>query len=410
MQEQEQLAQLTRMRRIATGLLLLMALIFVVARMLEATYPAFAYVGAFAEAAMVGAIADWFAVTALFRHPFGLRIPHTAIIPRNKDRIGASVAKFLEHNFMTHGVMSEELRQVDFAGAATHWLSQPENSLSVARQVVGGIPTLIHMIEDRDVARFIEARLADTLQGLRLAPLAADLLTVLVADQRHQAMFDRLLEIVAGGIEQHKDLIRKKIHERSPRWIPRTLDEKFFVHLIEELQTILTEMKSPDSEWRARFQDATQEWIVKLRSSPEIEAKISAMAGDLLGQSVFRQYIDSVWRDVKQRLLADADDPDSKMVDKLQQALQAFSTALANDKAVRSKLNTWIGGFIERTVVAHRGVIAGLVARVIRKWDGDTVARKFELYVGRDLQYIRINGTLVGGMVGLFLHVVALAL
>jgi uncharacterized membrane-anchored protein YjiN (DUF445 family) len=410
MQELQQRAQLTRMRGIATALLGVMAVLFVGARLLQPRWPAMSYVVAFSEAAMVGALADWFAVTALFRHPFGLPIPHTAIIPANKDRIGASLANFLEHNFMTHNVMAEELRNVDFAGAAATWLSRADNSRAVVGHVVGAIPSLLQMMEDEDISRFVAARVGGALEGIRFAPLLADLLGILVADQRHQVLFDRLIDIVARGLEQHKDLIRKKIHEKSPRWIPRTLDEKFFVRLLEELQIVLAEMKSPDSEWRARFQEATADWIVRLKTSPEIEEKISASVQDMLTHSLFRQYIDQVWADVRARLLADVQQEDSRIAAALEHALLAFCRALEKDRPVQRKLNDAIGAFVVRSVVAQRGVIAGLVERVIRKWDGDTVARKFELYVGSDLQYIRINGTLVGGMVGVLLHLVSLGL
>ena len=407
MQESVQQAQLTRMRRIASGLLLLMAAIFLGARLLQARHPGLDYVAAFAEAAMVGGLADWFAVTALFRHPFGIAIPHTAIIPKNKDRIGESVASFLEQNFMTHGVISEELRHVDFTGAAAAWMSRPENSRTVARQIVRGVPALMHMIEDEDIARFLEGRISSGLKSVRFAPLLGDILAVLVADGRQHVVFERLIDMIARGLDQHQDLIRQKIHEKSPRWIPRSLDEKFFIRLLDELHIMLTEMKSPDSEIRQRFQAATEEWIVKLRTEPGIEEKIAATVGELLTQSVFRQYVDQVWADLKARLLADVTADDSRIAARLEQALLAFSQALAKDSAVQAKLNDWLAGFIVRTTVAHRGVIAGVVQRVVRKWDGVTVARKFELYVGKDLQYIRINGTLVGGMVGLLLHLVS---
>lgn len=398
------------MRRIATGLLVLMAMVFIAARLAEARFPYLSYVAAFAEAAMVGALADWFAVTALFKRPFGLPIPHTAIIPANKDRIGASIANFLEHNFMTHNVITEELREVDFSGAASNWLNDPENSRILAQQAAATIPLMIHMVEDEDISRFIHARLASASSEIRYAPMLAKILTVLVADQRHQALFDRLIDIVADGLEKHKDLIRQKIHEKSPRWIPRSIDEKFFLRLLEELQIILTEMKSGDSEWRTRFHEASEAWIITLRSSVEVEEKISAAINSLLSHSQFRQYVDQVWADVKTRVLADIQAPQSRIVARLDHATRVFGQALAKDKAVRDKLNQWIAGFIVRTILAHKGVIAGLTQRVIQKWDGQTIAKKFELYVGKDLQYIRINGTLVGGMVGLLLHALSRAL
>ncbi|HWT72289.1 MAG TPA: DUF445 domain-containing protein [Oxalicibacterium sp.] len=410
MQEEEQYAQLARMRRIATGLLVLMTIVFVLARLFEERYAGLDFVRAFAEAAMIGALADWFAVSALFRHPFGLPIPHTAIIPRNKDRIGASIANFLEHNFITHEVIDAELRRIDFTGVAAGWLRQPDNSRSVARQVVGSMPALLRMVDDEDVGRFLQGRAASALRRIRFAPLLGELLSILIAGGRHQQLFDQILRLAANGLEQNRAYIRQKIHEKSPRWIPKSIDERFFVRLMEEVHKVLEEMTAEDSEWRAHFQQALEDWVARLRSSPESEQKIAAIVNDTLAHPLFRGYIDQVWQDVRQRVLRDAEAEDSKAVALIEQGLRAFADALAQDETVRTKLNAWIAAFATQAVVAQRHTIADLVRRVIEQWDAETVSRKFELYVGKDLQYIRINGTLVGGTVGLLLHVLTLGL
>lgn len=387
-----------------------MALVFVFARFFEGNYPALGWLRAFAESALVGALADWFAVTALFRHPLGLRIPHTAIIQRNKDRIGASVATFLEHNFMTREVVSQEFRRIDFAGAASRWLAQPANSQVVASQVVAGIPSVLQLIDDADISRFIHARIDSLLRQMRFAPLLADVLSILLVDRRHQEVFDYLLSMVAAALEKNQSYIRQKIHENSPRWMPRLLDEKFYVRLLDGLDAVLHEMREENSEWRARFQDATQRLIEQLRSDPDYEEKIAAVIGSSLRHPTFTGYLATVWHDVRQRLLDDAAMPDSRLAARMAQALQAFSVALADEPEVRDKLNTWLCDFATDAVVHRRGAIAELIERVIQQWDGATVAEKFELYVGKDLQFIRINGTVVGGLVGLVLHGISLLL
>lgn len=410
MSEQDQLAQLKKMRWIATSLLVLMAILFVSAKALQLDYGYFSFVSAFAEAAMVGALADWFAVTALFRRPLGLPIPHTAIIPENKDRVGESVAHFLEHNFITREVLSEELAQIDFAGVAAHWLMQPMNGRAVARQMISVVPTLLHMIEDDDVGRFLQRALGKSMKDIRVAPLLAEILSVLVAGQHHQILFDRAIESAAHALEQNKAYIRRKVHEQSPRWMPKSIDDKFFEHLIEGGQSILNEMQSEGSEWRERFQAATDELIDHLRTSPEYEEKVAGVITRSLGHPLLHDYIAHVWRDIKERLLADTTSADSHAVAKLDDALRIFSKALMQDETVRDKLNHWIRSFATEVIVTRRNVIAALVQRVIRKWDAETISRKFELHVGKDLQYIRINGTLVGGLVGLVLHTLGLAL
>jgi uncharacterized membrane-anchored protein YjiN (DUF445 family) len=403
-------AGMVKMRRIATGLLAMMAVIFVAARLLQPRYPWLSFVVSFAEAAMVGALADWFAVTALFRHPLGIPIPHTAIVPANKDRIGSSVANFLEHNFMTREVLAEELRHIDFAGAAAHWLCEPRNSREVALQITHGVPTLVRMVEDQDVGNFLQATLASGLKNVRFAPLLAEVLDVLIADRRHQLLFDHLIGMAADALERNQDFIRQKIHEASPRWMPRIIDEKLFEKIMTESQAILDEMRQEDSEWRARFQSSVEEFIGKLRSSPDYEARIAGVVDQTLQHPLFRGYTQTVWSNVRDRLLADADNPGSRIAAQLERALGGIATALQRDPAVQDKLNGWIRQFAANAIASRRHVIAALVKRVIQKWDAETVSSKFESYVGRDLQYIRINGTLVGGLVGLLLHLVSLAL
>ena len=410
MSETDQQAQLARMRTIATGLLALMALIFVGARLLQPTYPWLSYVSAFTEAAMVGALADWFAVTALFRRPLGLPIPHTEIIPRNKDRIGESVANFLEYNFITREVLAEELKPINFAGSAAQWLENPANRHAVAMQLVSGLPALVRMIEDEEVGNFFQNASARALKNVRMGPVLAELLAMLIADRRHQMLFDHLIDIASDALQANRLNIRQKIHEKSPRWLPRAIDDRLFAKLIEEAENMLEEMKQQDSSWRERFQQSAEEFIENLRVSPEYEQKLAAIVSQTLSNPLFREYSQQVWRDLRDRLLRDVAAPDSRTVARLDWALGSFSHALMQDASVQERLNTWICEFSTDAIVNRRHAIANLVKRVIQKWDAETVSRKFELYVGKDLQYIRINGTLVGGLVGLLLHLFSLAL
>lgn len=408
--EVEQLAQLTRTRRLATGLLVLMAALFVAARLLQTAYPALSFVAAFAEAAMVGALADWFAVTALFRAPLGLPIPHTAIIPRNKERIGESLAHFLKHNFITQEIIREELRSVDFAGTAAAWLAQPVNSRFVARQFIGGIPTLLRMIEDENVAQFMQSRARAVLDNMRFAPLLAEILSLVVTGGHHRLLYDHLVDVLAQTVEKNSSYIRWKIDENSPRWLPKAVDDKFFSRLLDAIRSTLSEMREGDSEWRNRFQIAIEEFIGRLRTSPEYDERIKSMMTNVLEHPLFHDYVKHLWHEVKLRVLTDATADDSQLVAKLSQAMHTLGEVLLQDKTMRGKLNQWIRIIATDALVERREMIADLVTRVIRKWDAETVSRKFELHVGKDLQYIRINGTLVGGLVGLLLHIVSLAL
>lgn len=410
MHEQEQALQLRKTRRLATGLLVLMAVLFVVARLLQPRYAFLAFLSAFAEAAMVGALADWFAVTALFRSPLGLPIPHTAIIPRNKDRIGDSLSNFLEHNFITQEIIRDELRRIDFAGVVAKWLSVPDNSHDVSRRLVRLVPVFLQVVEDEDVRQFMQNRLNTALDHAKFAPLIGELVSLLVASKHHSELFDHLIELASRALEQNKPYIRWKIHENSPRWMPKAIDDRFYERLLNALQSTLAEMRDDDSEWRARFQHAIEALVERLKTSPEYEEKIDAVIRDILAHPSFRNYTLQVWHDIRTRLIADAVAEDSQMAIKLDGALRAFGRDLLSDRKVQVKLNQWIRIFATETIVARRETIADLVSRVIRKWDADTMSRKLELHVGKDLQYIRINGTLVGGLVGLVLHAISLVI
>jgi uncharacterized membrane-anchored protein YjiN (DUF445 family) len=410
MQESIQITQLNKARRLATGLLVVMAVVFVATRLLQPDYPFLSFVTAFSEAAMVGALADWFAVTALFRAPLGLPIPHTAIIPRNKERIGESLANFLKHNFITQEIIREELRPIDFAGAAAKWLADPANSRVAARQIVAAIPAMLRVVEDEDVAKFMRNRMAAALENVKFAPLLAEILAILVAAGHHHMVFNRMVNVMARAVDENSAYIRWKINEHSPRWLPKAIDDRFYTRLIEAVRSTLDEMRDEDSEWRLRFQNALEEFIGQLRISSEYEARIESVVMKTLDHPLFRDYSDQIWQDVKARILADASSDDSQMVAKLENAIRAFSEALLQDTAVKDKLNQWIRLLATEAIVERREIIADLVARVIRKWDAETVSRKLELHVGKDLQYIRINGTLVGGLVGLILHTISLAL
>jgi uncharacterized membrane-anchored protein YjiN (DUF445 family) len=343
----------------------------------------------------------------LFRHPLGLPIPHTAIIPRNKDRIGASVANFLEYNFMTREVLFEELLPIDFAGAAASWLATPENGRAVANELVTGIPSLIRMIEDEDVANLVQSTTGSALARLQLAPLLAEVASVLIADRRHQLLFDRMLTMAARALESNRGLIRQKIHDRSPSWMPRFVDEKLFDKLLQEVRSTLAEMHEENSPWREQFQQAAQDLIEGLRNDPDYEQRIKRALGETIHHPLFRSYSQQFWQLARQRLMQEGESPDSPLAARIERGLRALAEGLANDPVVQAKLNDWLRAFIADAVAGRRHVIASLVRRVIEKWDAGTVAEKFELYVGRDLQYIRINGTVVGGLVGLGLHLVS---
>ncbi|WP_229487910.1 DUF445 domain-containing protein [Pseudoduganella lutea] len=410
MPSRDPLVRLRRIRRIATSLLAAMAAVFVAARLLQPDYPWLGFVAAFAEAAMVGGLADWFAVTALFRHPLGLPIPHTAIIPRNKDRIGANIAEFLEHNFITPDVVRNELKDVDLAGIGARWLADDANNRAVAERIVGTIPAVLNMIEDRDAAAFFGGTLASGMKDVKLAPLTGQVLSVLVANGQHIRLLQKVLGLVGSALEENRGYIRQKVHDHSPKWMPKMVDEKFYERLMDGIQSILDDMADENGAWRERFHTAIMELIEKLEESPEYEARLRGLLARGITHPLFREYVAGVWADIRGRLLAASESPESRLLLRTQGALRIFSTALEKNDTVRTKLNEWLKSFATEAIVERRSLIVAVVRKVIDKWDAETISAKLETQVGSDLQFIRINGTLVGGVVGVLLYAISLVL
>lgn len=358
MKKPSQAAQLVTMMRIANGLLLLMALVFLVAHALSIRHhPGWGFVAAFAEAALVGGLADWFAVTALFRHPLGVPIPHTALIPSNKDRLADGVADFLQQNFLTRDVLAVDMASLDFAGMATEWLSEQ------ARR------------------RWLAQRIADLVSGqLSVGPLIADWLRLWVAQQKHHEWFDRAVLWAQQMLDQHHADIYQRVSEKSPRWMPRRINDEFYRRLMDGVTEMLDEMLAPDSAAREAFDAAVREQIAKLAAGERDDA-------------IRRQLEEAA--------------QDGVLAQRIELELEALMTRLATDPALQASLNRWLQRQAVVLLVRRRTHIVGLVRRVILAWDAGTVAARIEGQVGRDLQFIRINGTLVGGLVGLALHAIS---
>lgn len=404
MNDSEQLAQVARARRVASGLLLVMSALFFLTDHIAGHSQLASFVTAFAEAAMVGALADWFAVTALFRHPLGLPIPHTAIIPRNKDRLADSIADFLEHNFMTREVLSDELGQIDFAGLAVSWLSDTRHSRWLALRLLRVVPPSLQIVDDVQIRVWLKKSLQTGSARVKLGPIAAEVLSVLVADQKHQALFDRMILWAHDKLEQYQPLIRERVYRKTPRWMPRMIDEHLALRLIEEFADLLNEMAVPDSSWRTQFNAEIDKLIDDLRSVPEMEQKLHVIIGQTLQHPLLLQYLDRLGREIRQRMAQDLAAPSSGLQMLMADMLIALAQALGRDVALQRRINHGLQELGANAIARQRKDIVGLIRRVVRKWDAYTVSRKMELYVGRDLQYIRINGTLVGGLVGILLH------
>jgi uncharacterized membrane-anchored protein YjiN (DUF445 family) len=402
-------AQFRRMRLIAGGLLLAMFCVFLAATLAGRRFDWswLPFVRAFAEAAMVGAIADWFAVVALFRHPFGIPIPHTAIIARNKDRIGESLGAFICNNFLAPDVVAARLDTLDGAAKVARWLADPATAALLARRGAAMAPALLAGLEDDNVRAFVRSALGRTLRSVEAAPLTARILSALVARGHHQALFDRVVVAAEDFLIRNEEMIRARVSDRSWRFMPKWVDEKLADKVMVGLLETLHELRHPSHPWRGEFQAALDDFIARLTRDSVLQARAEAIKGEVLANPVIEDYLDDLWNAAKQRLEAGLAEDETVLRAALERALVAMGRRLEDDERLRAILNRWLRRAVDRAIVPYRGEIGAFIAGVVRRWDTRTLVDKLELQVGRDLQYIRINGTLVGGMVGLVIYSVA---
>ncbi len=402
------------MRRRATGLLIAMAALFIVSRLYIGLHPAMGFVKAFAEAAMVGGLADWFAVTALFRHPLGLPIPHTAIIPRNKDRIGDTLAQFLRTNFLTPAVVARRMQAIDVASAIGRYLDNPQQE--GAGRIHSGATRLLSDIlaalDDEQLGSMVKTAIADKLRALDAAPLLGQALTAAMKDDRHRPILDGLVIRAAGILNQNEPLIRQMIHDRSNRFLRWTgLDEDVADAIINGLNKLLDEMATdPSHPARAKMDEMLADLAKRLQSDKALQARVNTTKAQIVDNPAMQKWIGGLWDQGRAALLGAARDPKGALGGKLGEALRQLGTNLQADPRLQATINRFFRRAAAGTAARHGDKIVTLISETIRKWDTQKVTDRIELAVGRDLQFIRINGTLVGGLVGLILHAIDVAL
>jgi uncharacterized membrane-anchored protein YjiN (DUF445 family) len=399
---------LRRMQGIAVALLVSMVALLAVTSVTLSAHPWTAWFKAFAEAAVVGAVADWFAVVALFRHPLGLPISHTAIIPNNKDRIGDSLGQFVEENFLTPENVMRRLAVVNVAKAAGTWLAEPANSDRTAGGICALVPRVLTMIEDEDVARFLSRTLLDELEKVNLAPLAGEVLDIVTSGEQYQALLDDALRGIERLITTNQALILEKFGEASkytPEFVDQYIVDRFVAGIVHLLQEVIADSQHP---LRMQFVDSTRTFIQKLKTSPAMHARGTAIKRQLIEHLRTKPYYADLWKDIKSRILADITSDQSRLRATASSLLNALGSGLAQDKVMQHKLNEWLLAALERLMLTHRHQISLLITDVVKSWDARDVSEKIELEIGKDLQFIRLNGTLVGGCVGVLLHLLGM--
>jgi uncharacterized membrane-anchored protein YjiN (DUF445 family) len=403
--------RLAAARRRATALLAAVTVLFAAVTVAGVHGTLLGYVQAGAEAAMVGGVADWFAVTALFRRPLGLPIPHTALIVERKDQFAQTLGQFVQENFLNAEVLADRIRSAGLVPRLASWLAEPANAAGFAGHAAGLMVRATDALRDEDVQRFLATELNRAAGAVEVAPLAGRALRVAIAGGHHAELFDAVVTSADRYLAEHQAELRAQFDAEAPRWVPDAVYRRVFDGLYARLRHRLASMAAdPGDATRRQF----EEWIARLpdrlETSPELRERGEQFKRELLASEGLRNWSSSLWENAKQTLRAQAADPDSELRRRLAEVLAAAGRRLGSDAVLEASLERGVESAARALAGQFHDELAGLVTGTIQRWNAEETSSQLELLLGRDLQFIRINGTVVGAGVGLALHAIALAL
>jgi uncharacterized membrane-anchored protein YjiN (DUF445 family) len=405
--EAERTRRLVLMRRRATAMLGAVTAVFAVATV-AGGHGWVGYLQATAEASMVGGLADWFAVVALFRHPLGLPIPHTAVIPERKDQFGETLGDFVQSSFLTPDTIAERVRTAAIGNRLGTWLGQPANADRVARHVMDAAVAAADLVRDDDVHRAIEEFVRDRVESIELAPLAGRALRMATEGGRHRELIDAAIGGLDRYLDTHRTELQARFGDKSPWWLPGAVEDRIADRLIDGVRAVLAQMAAdPDHELRRELDNRLVALAGELETSPDLRARGEQMKHDLLEHPAVREWFVSLWADLKSQLRDQADDADSELRRRLATAVAATGERLREDPALSERVTEAVEAGARYVAAQFSDEIGNIVTGTIARWDGAETAHRLELLLGPDLQFIRINGTVVGGLAGLALHTIA---
>lgn len=403
--EQQKLTELRGMKRLATGLLIIATIVYISASIFEHQYTWVGFVAATAEAAMVGAIADWFAVTALFRHPLSIPIPHTAIIPNRKDAIAEQFGAFVQQNFLSEEIISTRVRSMNLSRRVATWLVEPENARAVAEQITAGLAGVVRVMNDQDIQAMIEKKVQTKVRETSFAPMIGDLLTFITSGRRQQEMFDVAVNLGLNLLEDSDTDIKESVQRETPWWFPSSLDRTIYERIVRSASKALYEMQVDVLHpLRVRAMNAIKEFLDDLRHSEEIANKEVAIKEDLLSQPAVRDFTVSLWTDIKEALLRQSENPDAELRQAIEDSVIKFGQTILEDESLANKIDGWAEDSARYLIRTYGHEVAGLITETIEGWDATATSERIEVQIGKDLQFIRINGTVIGGLIGFLIH------
>jgi uncharacterized membrane-anchored protein YjiN (DUF445 family) len=403
--EQARARRLAVNRRQATGLLVAAAVLYVASLALPDDETWVGYVRAMLEASMVGGLADWFAVVALFRHPLGIPIPHTAIVPERKEQFGETLGEFVQHSFLTPELILERVRAARVAERAADWMAEPDNAARLAGHAADAAVAIADVLRDDDVHRVLEDTIRERVDAIDLAPLAGRALELVTAGGRHHDLLDVLLQATDRFLDENQASLRERFGRESPWWLPDAAEDRIFERLLDGVRRALKDVVAdPNHELRVDFDRRVRRFTEDLMTSPDLRARADQLKQEVLTRPQLRRWSAGLWADIKVELRAQAADPDSELRRRLGSAIQAFGARLRADPRLRDRVDEAIENGVRYVAEHFHDEIADMVSGTIARWDSAETSRRLELLLGPDLQFIRINGTVVGGLAGLLIH------
>ncbi|WP_435809553.1 DUF445 domain-containing protein [Streptomyces iakyrus] len=411
--DEEKQRGVRQMKLTATGLLLFVAVVYVLAKWAQnsGAGPWAGYVAAAAEAGMVGALADWFAVTALFRHPLGIPIPHTAIIPTKKDQLGVSLGEFVGENFLSEDVVRQRLRAVGIGSRLGAWLAVPEHADRVTAELSTALRGALTVLRDSDVQAVVGEAITRRANAQEIGPGIGKMLEKVVADGGHKRVVDLVVNRAHDWLVLHRDEVMDAVEGGAPGWTPKFVDRKVGERVYRELLRFATEMRDmPAHPARGALDRFLTDFASDLQSDTDTRARVERLKGEVLGRGEVQDLIASAWTAVRSMIVAAAEDERSELRLRVRASLLSLGSRMAAERKVQDKVDRWVEDAAVYVVTTYRKEITSLITDTVASWDAEHTTKKIEANIGRDLQFIRINGTVVGSLAGLLIYTVSRAL
>jgi uncharacterized membrane-anchored protein YjiN (DUF445 family) len=401
-------AGLRRMRTVATGLLVLAAIVYLLTRDRSG---ALGFVNAGAEASMVGAVADWFAVTALFKHPLGLPIPHTALIPKRKDDLGRGLEEFVGENFLQEAIIRDRIGAAGVSRRLGVWLAEPANAQRVVDEVAEVAAIALTKVRDDHIESLVRDALTPRFREEPIAPLLGGLLSEALHDDLHHGLVDLALEELHGWLVENPETVAAVIGERAPWWAPPRLNEAVTGRIHTELVNWVEDIRGdPRHRARVALDSVLTQLANDLQHDSETQARAEALKERILDNPAVIRSAISLWDALRRALTSSLQDPGGAVRHRMMVEVSAFASRLGSDAALQTRLDGVAADAAVFVVDRYGAEVTAVITHTIERWDGREAARRIELHVGRDLQFIRINGTVVGGLVGVVIHAVSVAI